>query len=372
MRVGTVKEIKIHEYRVGLTPESVRELRLHGHEVLVEQAAGQAAGFSDADYEQAGARLVSSAEEVYAEADMLVKVKEPKPTECAWVRDGQTIFTFLHLAVEPELTQTLKNKNVTAIAYETVTDAEGRLPLLASMSEVAGRMAIQAGAHHLEIAQGGSGKLLSSVAGVAPGRVVIIGGGVVGENAARVAVGLGADVTILDKSIERLRWLESQYYGRARCIYATSAMVEEYVTRADLVVGAVLIPGASAPKVLGRDLLARMRPGSVLVDVAIDQGGCFETSRPTSHGEPTYIVDGVIHYCVSNMPGAVARTATKALTNATLPYVLQLANKGVEAALRADSHLAHGLNTFAGNITHPAVAEALGQECVSPDWLNVG
>lgn len=370
MRVGTVKEIKLHEYRVGLTPESVRELCLHGHEVLVERSAGNAAGFSDSDYEQAGARILGSAGEVFAQAEMIVKVKEPQAGECAWFRDGQTLFTYLHLAAEPELARTLVDRGVTAIAYETVTDAEGGLPLLAPMSEVAGRMAIQAGAHHLEIAQGGSGKLLSGVAGVAPGRVVIIGGGVVGDSAALIAVGMGADVTILDKSIERLRWLESKYYGRARCLFATTAVIEEYVARADLVVGAVLIPGASAPKVLSRKAIGRMRTGSVLVDVAIDQGGCFETSRPTNHSEPTYTVDGIIHYCVANIPGAVARTATKALTNATLPYVLRLADAGIEKALRADRHLGGGLNVFGGKITHPAVAEALGMTCEWPEWLN--
>lgn len=370
MRVGTVKETKVHEYRVGLTPESVRELCLCGHEVLVERNAGKSAGFSDEDYERAGARILASAAEVFAAAELVVKVKEPQPAECDLLRDGQALFTYLHLAAERELTAQLLDKGVTAIAYETVTDAQGGLPLLAPMSEIAGRMAIQAGAHHLEIGQGGIGKLLSGVTGVAPGRVVIIGGGVVGDNAARMAVGMGADVVILDKSLDRLRWLESRYFGRARCLHATTAVIEEYAARADLVIGAVLIPGGSAPKVLSREVISRMRPGSVVVDVAIDQGGCFETSRMTSHGEPTYIVDGVVHYCVSNIPGAVPRTATKALNNATLPFVLRLANEGIESALGNDAYLGRGLNVCQGNITHPAVAEALDLPCQPPEWLH--
>lgn len=370
MRVGTVKEIKVHEYRVGLTPESVRELSLCGHEVLVERGAGQSAGFSDADYEQAGARILAGAAEVFAEAELIVKVKEPQQGEWDLLRKGQALFTYLHLAAEPELARQLVAKGVTAIAYETVTDSQGGLPLLAPMSEIAGRMAIQAGAHHLEIGQGGIGKLLSGVTGVAPGRVVIIGGGVVGDNAARMAVGMGADVVILDKSLDRLRWLESRYFGRARCLHATTAVIEEYASRADLVIGAVLIPGGSAPKVLSREMIRQMRAGSVVVDVAIDQGGCFETSRMTSHGEPTYIVDGVVHYCVSNIPGAVPRTATKALNNATLPFVLRLANEGVEAALANDARLGRGLNVFDGKVTHPAVADALKVPCESPAWLS--
>lgn len=369
MRVGTVKETKVHEYRVGLTPETVRELCLGGHEVLVEHDAGKSAGFSDDDYQQAGAHILSTAVDVFAAAELIVKVKEPQADECSLLRAGQALFTYLHLAAEPDLTQQLLKRGVTAIAYETVTDAQRGLPLLAPMSEIAGRMAIQAGAHHLEIGQGGIGKLLSGVTGVAPGRVVIIGGGVVGDNAARMAVGMGADVVILDKSIDRLRWLESRYFGRARCLHATTATIEEYAARADLVIGAVLIPGGSAPKVLSREVVSRMRAGSVVVDVAIDQGGCFETSRMTSHGDPTYIVDGVVHYCVSNIPGAVPRTATKALNNATLPFVLRLANEGIEAALGSDADLGRGLNVHQGKITHPAVAKALGLPCEPPEWL---
>lgn len=370
MRIGTVREVKAHEYRVGLTPVSVRELCSHGHEVWVEAGAGQSAGFADATYLEAGARLLDSAAEIYGQAELIVKVKEPQATERAWLRAGQVLFAYLHLAAEPELARVLLERRVTAIAYETVTDTHGQLPLLAPMSEVAGRMSVQAGAHYLEIAQGGVGKLLGGVAGVAPGRVLIIGGGVVGDNAAQIAVGLGADVTILDKSIERLRWLSGKYQGRVKCIHATAAVVEECAVRSDLVIGAVLIPGATAPKVLSRRAVSRMRPGSVVVDVAIDQGGCFETSRPTSHSEPTYLVDGVVHYCVSNMPGAVARTATKALTNATLPYLLELANAGVEPALTRNQHLGRGLNSHEGVLTHPAVAEALSMPCQAPAWLK--
>ncbi len=368
MRVGTVREIKVHEYRVGLTPAAVRELCRLGHEVLVEQGAGRAAGFADEDYRQAGGRLVASAAEVFETADLLVKVKEPQPEECSLLRRDQVLFTYLHLAAEPELARQLMEAGVTAVAYETVTDHQGRLPLLAPMSEVAGRMAVQAGAHHLEIAQGGSGKLLSGVTGVAPGRVLIIGGGVVGDNAARIAVGMGAEVTILDKSLERLRWLDDKYRQGARCIHATPAVIAEYAESADLVVGAVLIPGAAAPRVLERADIARMRPGSVLVDVAIDQGGCFETSRPTTHSDPTYVEAGVIHYCVANIPGAVARTATKALGNATLPFVLALAEQGAEGAFRADPNLARGVNVYRGDVVHEAVAQALDLQYRLPDW----
>lgn len=362
MRIGVPKEIKIHEYRVGMTPGGVREAVQHGHVVLVETDAGAGVGLDDAAYEKAGATIVATAAEVFAQADLVVKVKEPQPVEWARLRSGQTLFTYLHLAPDPEQTRGLLASGCTALAYETVTDSQGRLPLLAPMSEVAGRMAIQAGARCLEKSQGGSGVLLGGVPGVLPGRVTILGAGVVGTSAARMAVGLGAQVTVLDRFLPRLRELDDLFQGRLFTRFATLEAIEEEVLAADLTVGAVLVPGAAAPKLIPRALLAAMRPGSVLVDVSIDQGGCFETSRPTTHADPTYIVDGVVHYCVANMPGAVARTSTFALTNATLPYVLQLADQGVVAALRDDPHLRAGLNVHRGQITHPAVAEALGYD----------
>lgn len=366
MRIGVPTEIKNHEYRIGLTPAGVMELVHHGHEVLVQRDGGAAIGFDDGQYEAAGARIVADAGAVFAEAELVVKVKEPQPQECAMLRPGQTLFTYLHLAPDPQQAQALLDSGATAIAYETVTGARGSLPLLAPMSEVAGRLSIQAGAHCLEKAQGGNGTLLGGVPGVEPAKVLVIGGGVVGINAARMAMGMGADVTLLDRSIERLKELDMDFGGRLKTVFSTREAVERFALEADLIVGAVLIPGAAAPKLVGADLVARMKPGAVMVDVAIDQGGCFETSHPTTHQDPTYVVDGVVHYCVANMPGAVARTSTLALTNATLPYVLALANKGVLRALAEDPHLLAGLNVQGGHITHPAVAQALDRHCAAP------
>lgn len=366
MRVGVPKEIKNHEYRVGLTPAAVRELCQRGHEVLIETQAGSGVGFDDQAYLEAGAVIVASAEQIFADSDMVVKVKEPQPDECKRLREGQCLFTFLHLAPDPVQAKLLAESNATCIAYETVTSSSGSLPLLAPMSEVAGRMSIQAGAHHLEKAQGGNGTLLGGVPGVAPGKVLILGGGVVGENAAQMAMGMGADVVILDRSLPRLRELDQRYGGRMKCVYSTAEAVEQYAFEADLVIGAVLIPGAAAPKLLRREHLARMKPGSVVVDVAIDQGGCFETSKPTSHEKPTYVVDNVVHYCVSNMPGGVARTSSLALVNATMPFVLALADKGAVQALHDDVHLRNGLNVHKGHITYRAVAEALHTPYVDP------
>lgn len=347
MRIGVPREIKNHEYRVGLTPASVQELVGHGHVLLVESGAGEAIGYDDALYRQAGAQLVDC-EQVFADSDLIVKVKEPQAEERQRLRPGQTLFTYLHLAPDPAQTRDLLASGATCIAYETVTDAAGRLPLLAPMSEVAGRMAIQAGASCLEKAHGGRGVLLGGVPGVPQGRVVILGGGVVGSNALAMAVGLGAQVQLLDKSADVLRRLDAQYGNRIQTLYATSSAIEGALLQADLVVGAVLVPGAAAPKLITAEMISRMPAGSVLVDVAIDQGGCAETSHATTHADPTYIVDGVVHYCVANMPGAVARTATQALNNATLPFVLALADQGVAAALRADPHLANGLNVSRG------------------------
>jgi alanine dehydrogenase len=365
MLVGVPKEIKNHEYRIGLTPAGVRELVLHGHQVLVQRDGGQAIGLTDADYERAGARLADDAASVFAQAEMIVKVKEPQPDECALLRPGQVLFTYLHLAPDPVQANALLRSGCTAIAYETVTDGRGGLPLLAPMSEVAGRMAIQAGAHALEKAQGGSGVLLGGVAGVAPAQVLVIGGGVVGINAARMAMGLHARVTVLDRSLERLKYLDELYGQQLTTLYSTRDAIEHCLPHTDLVIGAVLIPGAAAPKLVSRAQLALLRPGSVLVDVAIDQGGCFETSHATTHQQPTYEVDGIVHYCVANMPGGVARTSTFALTNATLPFVLQLAEHGLQA-LRDDQDLRNGLNVHAGTLTHRAVAQALGVEFVRP------
>ncbi|TJY62903.1 alanine dehydrogenase [Sinimarinibacterium sp. CAU 1509] len=360
MRIGTPREIKNHEYRVGLTPAGVRELTAHGHEVLIETGAGLGIGISNDDYVAAGARIVETAAEVFDQADMVVKVKEPQPVECAMLREGQVLFTYLHLAPDPKQAQALLDSGCIAIAYETVTDRSGGLPLLAPMSEVAGRMSIQAGAHAMEKAAGGNGVLLGGVPGVPAADVVILGGGVVGYNAARIAVGMGARVTILDRSLARLNWLDIVFDGRLATLYSTRDAVERCVNSADLVIGAVLVPGAAAPKLVTRDMLPKMKTGSVIVDVAIDQGGCFETSRPTTHQDPTYVVEGIVHYCVANMPGGVAHTSTFALTNATLPFVLALAGKGYRQALVDDPHLCAGLNVHRGQVTYDAVATALG------------
>lgn len=365
MLVGVPKEIKSQENRVGLVPSSVREIVRAGSSVIIEQEAGWGIGISDDDFRAAGAEVVDSAEEVFARAELIVKVKEPQPVECRSLREGQTIFTYLHLAPDPLQTRLLKESGVTAIAYETVTQNDGGLPLLTPMSQVAGRMSIQAGAHCLEMAQGGSGVLLGGVPGVAPANVVVIGGGVVGTNAVRMAMGMEAHVTVLDKSLSRLRELDFQFGSKLNTIYATVDCIEHYVANADLVVGAVLVPGAAAPKLVTREMLKTMRPGSVVVDVAIDQGGCFETSRPTTHHEPTYVVENVVHYCVANMPGAVPRTSTFALNNATLPFILSLVTKGVKLALLSDGHLLNGLNVHQGVITYEAVARDLGYEYVT-------
>ncbi|MBT4883735.1 MAG: alanine dehydrogenase [Glaciecola sp.] len=361
MIIGVPKEIKNHEYRVGLTPAAANEFVQHGHTVLVETQAGAGIGFTDEDYTLAGAAIIDSAEAIFAEAEMIIKVKEPQPNECRMLREGQLLYTYLHLAPDPTQTQLLVESKATCIAYETVTDKFGALPLLAPMSEVAGRMAIQAGAHYLEKAQGGNGTLLGGVPGVAPGQVVIIGGGVVGTNAAKMAVGLGAEVTILDRSLPRLRELDDIFGGRVRTVYSTTDAIAHYTQLADLVVGAVLIPGAAAPKLLTREHIANMKKGSVLVDVAIDQGGCFATSKATTHQDPVYIIDDVVHYCVANMPGGVARTATMALNNATLPFGLALANKGPKQAMLDDPHLLNGLNVHNGLVTYKAVVDALGE-----------
>ncbi|MCB1665772.1 MAG: alanine dehydrogenase [Pseudomonadales bacterium] len=365
MIVGVPTEIKNREYRVGLTPAGVRELRSHGHTVLVQQGAGNGAGYEDAAYEQVGASLVSGAAEVFERADMIVKVKEPQPVECRMLRPGQLLFAYLHLAPDPEQTKLLLASGASAIAYEAVTDAQGGLPLLAPMSEVAGRLSIQQGACYLEKHHGGKGILLGGVPGVVPARVVVIGGGVVGLSAARVAMGMGADVTLLDRSLPRLRHLDDLYGDRLRTLYSSIETLEQQLERADLVVGAILIPGAAAPKLVSRAMLKRMQPGTVMVDVAIDQGGCFETSRPTSHENPVFEVEGIVHYCVTNMPGAVPRTSTQALTHATLPFVIALANKGLHKALADDAHLREGLNIHAGKLTYAPVANALEMPLVS-------
>ncbi|MDK2125403.1 alanine dehydrogenase [Parachitinimonas caeni] len=364
MLIGVPKEIKNHEYRVGLTPAGVKELIRNGHKVLVQTLAGGGIGFPDDQYRAAGAEIASDAASVFAKAEMIIKVKEPQPEECKMLRPGQILFTYLHLAPDPEQTRGLIDSGAIAIAYETVTDARGGLPLLAPMSEVAGRMAIQAAAHCLEKAQGGSGVLLGGVPGVAPGKVSVIGGGVVGINAARMAMGLGAEVSILDRSLPRLKELDMIFGGRLKTLYSTEDAIENELAGADAVIGAVLVPGAAAPKLVRREQLKLMKPGSVLVDVAIDQGGCFETSRATTHQNPTYGVDGITHYCVANMPGGVARTSTLALTNATLPFALALANRGWKQALLDDVHLRNGLNICRGNVTYEAVAHDLGYDYV--------
>ncbi|WP_108650416.1 alanine dehydrogenase [Dongshaea marina] len=366
MIIGVPKEIKNHEYRVGMLPASVRELTSHGHSVFVETQAGSGIGFSDDDYRQAGAEILGTAQEVFANAEMIVKVKEPQAVERAMLRPDQILFTYLHLAPDLPQTEELINSNAVCIAYETVTDNHGGLPLLAPMSEVAGRMSIQAGALALEKSHGGRGMLLGGVPGVEPAKVVIIGGGVVGSNAARMAVGLRADVTILDRNIDTLRHLDSEFQGSARLVYSTAESIERHILEADLVVGSVLIPGAAAPKLITREHIKRMKPGAAIVDVAIDQGGCAETAKATTHQEPTYMVDNVVHYCVANMPGAVARTSTYALNNATLPYIIKLANKGYKQALLEDKHLLAGLNVIHGKLTCPEVAEAHQMSYIDP------
>ena len=369
MKIGVPKEIKVHEYRVGLTPSSVRELVANGHEVLVERGAGGGIGATDATYEKAGARIAADAAQVFAEADLVVKVKEPQAPEIARLRPGQVLFTYLHLAPDPEQCKGLMASGAVCIAYETVTQPGGGLPLLAPMSEVAGRMAIQAGGHCLEKAHGGMGVLLGGVPGVPPAKIVILGAGVVGLNAAQAAVGSGAVVVAIDRSIDALRRIDHVLGARVVTVFSHRDSIEHHVRTADLVVGGVLIPGAAAPKLVGRDLVRQMKPGSVVVDVAIDQGGCFETSRPTTHAEPTFVVDGVVHYCVANMPGAVPRTSTYALNNATLPFTLQLANLGWKRALAANPHLRAGLNVCEGKVTHREVAEALGHAFHDPAAL---
>jgi alanine dehydrogenase len=369
MLIGVPKEIKNHEYRVGLTPSSVRELVAQGHRVLVQREAGAGIGAGDDDYARAGATLAPDAASVFAQAEMIVKVKEPQAAERRLLREGQILFTYLHLAPDPEQCADLMKSGAVCIAYETVTQPGGGLPLLAPMSEVAGRMAVQAGAHHLEKAHGGLGVLLGGVPGVAPARIVIIGAGVVGTNAAQIAVGTGAQVVVVDKSLDALRRIDHLLGARVSTLYSNRDNLEREVLSADLVIGAVLIPGAAAPKLVTREMLKRMKPGAVIVDVAIDQGGCFETSKPTTHAEPTYVVDGVVHYCVANMPGAVPRTSTHALNNATLPFTLQIAGQGWRAALKANRHLLAGLNVAAGRVTNEAVAQALGHPFTPPAAL---
>ncbi|MDR9826480.1 alanine dehydrogenase [Vibrio sp. FNV 38] len=364
MIIGVPKEIKNHEYRVGMIPASVRELISHGHQVIVETQAGVGVGFSDEDYISVGASILPTAAEVFTTADMIVKVKEPQAIERAMLREGQILFTYLHLAPDfPQTNELIKSKAV-CIAYETVTDNMGRLPLLAPMSEVAGRMSIQAGALTLEKSHGGRGLLLGGVPGVEPAKVVVIGGGVVGANAARMAVGLRADVTILDRNIDALRRLDEEFQGRAKVVYSTTDAIEKHVLEADLVIGAVLIPGAAAPKLVTKEMISKMKPGAAIVDVAIDQGGCFETSHATTHADPSYIIDDVVHYCVANMPGAVARTSTFALNNATLPYIVNLANKGYRNALLADDGFLEGLNVIHGLVTCKEVAESFDLDYV--------
>jgi alanine dehydrogenase len=364
MLIGVPKEIKNHEYRVGLTPSSVRELTLRKHTVLVQKGAGAAIGLSDEQYVAAGGTLVEAAKEIFDRAEMIVKVKEPQLAECAMLKKGQILYTYLHLAPDPEQTKALIASGAVCIAYETITGAGGGLPLLAPMSEVAGRMAIQAGAAHLEKSKGGMGLLLGGVPGVAPGHVAIIGAGVVGTNALQMAVGAGARVTVLDKNVDRLRQLDLVYGNRITTLFSNAHAIEETLLTADLVIGGVLVPGAAAPKLVTRELISRMKPGSVIVDVAIDQGGCLETSHATTHAEPIYVVDGVIHYCVANMPGALARTSTFALNNATIGHAIALADKGWQQALRDDVHLRNGLNVCNGEVTYEAVATALGHKYV--------
>ncbi|MEM9684196.1 MAG: alanine dehydrogenase [Pseudomonadota bacterium] len=373
MLVGVPKEIKTHEYRVGMRPAGVRQLCHNGHDVIVETGAGMGIGYDDAAYEAAGARIAGSAKDVFDTAEMIVKVKEPQAVECDMLREGQVLFTYLHLAADKSLTERLLASGAVAIAYETVTGTHSKLPLLAPMSEVAGRMSIQVGAHFLEKEQGGAGVLLGGVSGVEPAKVCVVGGGVSGVNAARMAMGLLADVTILDISLPRLDELDMMYGGRLNTVYSTVDSIEEHVTQADLVIGAVLVPGAAAPKLVTEAMIKQMRAGSVLVDIAIDQGGCFETSHPTSHDEPVYRMHDVIHYCVTNMPGAVARTSTDALNNATLPYTIKLANDGYKKALAEDPHLLEGLNLYQGRVTYEAVARDLDLNYApAADALGIG
>ncbi len=366
MLIGVPKEIKNHEYRIGLTPAGVRELTNLGHQVIVQHDGGSGIGIVNDDFVAAGAEIVETAKEIFDRADMIVKVKEPQPEECKMLRSGQILFTYLHLAPDPQQTELLVTSGATCIAYETVTDRHGGLPLLAPMSEVAGRMSIQEGAYCLEKAQGGSGILMGGVPGVEAANVLVVGGGVVGLNAARIAMGMGAKVTIVDRSLARLKQIDELYGDRLSTLYSTTDAIEKQLAISDVVIGAVLIPGAAAPKLITRDMLKLMKRGSVLVDVAIDQGGCFETSKATTHQDPTYVVDGITHYCVANMPGGVARTSTYALTNATLPYIITLAEKGARAALSEDVNFLDGLNVHAGMVTVEAVAESLGYTFVQP------
>ena len=364
MLIGVPKEIKNHEYRVGMVPSSVREMIHHGHKVVVETNCGSGIGFDDKDYKAAGASVAKSAEDIFARADMIVKVKEPQAKECKMLRRGQLLYTYLHLAPDPAQTEGLIKSGCTAIAYETVTGARGGLPLLAPMSEVAGRMSVQVGAHYLEKEPGGAGILLGGVPGVRAAHVTVIGGGVSGTHAIRMAMGMEAQVTVIDRSLDRLRELDEIFGSKLNTIYSTVDAIEHYVRESDLVIGAVLVPGAAAPKLVTRKMIKSMRPGSVVVDIAIDQGGCFETSHATTHADPVYTVDGITHYCVANMPGAAARTSTFALNNATLPFGLALADKGAKKACADDPHLMNGLNIHDGKITYKAVAEALGKKYV--------
>ena len=366
MKIGCPTEIKPQEFRVGMTPDAAREAVVHGHQVMIQKGAGLGAGFPDEDYIAAGAAIIDTAEEIFASADMIVKVKEPQAVERKMLREGQLLFTYLHLAPDPEQTHDLLASGCTAIAYETVTDDRGGLPLLAPMSEVAGRLAPQVGAYTLQKANGGRGVLMGGVPGVAPAKVVVVGGGVVGTHAAKIAAGMGADVTVLDRSLPRLKYLDDVFGGAFKNRYSTAGATAELIREADMVIGAVLIPGAAAPKLVSRADLSEMKPGAVLVDVAIDQGGCFETSRATTHADPIYEVDGIMHYCVANMPGAVARTSTQALGNATLPFLLALADKGWKQACADDPHLLNGLNVHAGKLTYYAVGKALGLDVLSP------
>lgn len=360
MIIGVPKEIKDHEYRVSVTPDGVRALRQAGHVVVIEPSAGVGSGYPDDEYRRAGATMAASKEDLFRQAGLIVKVKEPLLSECPFFRPGQVLFTYLHLASLPELTKALLEAKITAVAYETIEARDGTLPMLKPMSEIAGRMSVQIGARYLEKTQGGRGLLLAGVPGVEPAKVVVLGAGVVGSAAARIAVGMGAQVTVINLDIERLWYLDDHYQGRIVTLASTQSAIEEAVPEADLLIGAVLVPGARAPKLVSRALVARMKPGSVIVDVAVDQGGCIETTRPTTHSDPVYVVDGVLHYCVANMPGIVPRTSTLALTNATLPYLLKLASLGVDIAVRADAGLAKGVNLSQGKVTCRAVAESLG------------
>jgi len=366
MKIGCPKEIKPQEFRVGMTPNAAQEAIAHGHDVIIETNAGIGSGFPDEDYIAAGAKIIGTAKEIFASADMIVKVKEPQAIERKMLREGQLLFTYLHLAPDPDQTNDLLESGCTAIAYETVTDDRGGLPLLAPMSEVAGRLAPQVGAWTLQKANGGRGVLMGGVPGVGPARVVVIGGGVVGTHAAKIAAGMGADVTVLDRSLPRLKYLDDVFGGTFKNQYSTAGATLDLVREADMVIGAVLIPGAAAPKLISRAQLSEMKPGAAIVDVAIDQGGCFETSKATTHADPIYDVDGIMHYCVANMPGAVARTSTIALGNATLPFLLNLADKGWRKACEDDAHLLNGLNVHAGELTYYAVGKALGIDVISP------